>query len=134
MAPRTKSRRISKRSGRRPRREYFSPVSEKRGYQFILLDARASTSIRLESLEKLAELERKTAGGYLSVRFLSRIIRDSTTPGKLRLAAVALLELCKAANQAKSFVRRRQKSQIQPTPMGADHHGQTCTDSVQKEQ
>jgi hypothetical protein len=134
MAPRTKSRRISKRSGRRPRREYFSPVSEKRGYQFILLDARASTSIRLESLEKLAELERKTAG-YLSVRFLSRIIRDSTTPGKLRLAAVALLELCKAANQAKSFVRRRQKSQIQPTPMGADPRaGQTCTDSVQKEQ
>jgi hypothetical protein len=131
MAVRTKSERISRRKPRR-RDEYFTPASEKMGYRFIVLDKRANTNIRLESLEKLAELERKTGAGYLSVRFLSRIIRDSATPGKLRLAAVALLELCKAANHAKSWVRRRQKPNNQPTPMD-DLLGQPCTESVQKE-
>src|SRR5579872_7158946 len=100
MAARAKSQRISK-TKRRPRADYFSPASEKMGYRFIVLDKRAGAKVRLGALEKLAELERKTGGGYLSVRLLSRVIRDSTTPGKLRLSAVALLELCKAANHAK---------------------------------
>jgi len=109
MAVRAKSQRISKRFKLRPCEQYFSPASEKMGYRFIVLDKRAGAKVRLDSLEKLAELERKTGAGYLSVRFLSRIVRDSGTPGRLRLAAVALLELCKAANHAKSWVRRRQK-------------------------
>jgi hypothetical protein len=133
MAVRAKSQRISKRpKRRRPCEQYFSPASEKMGYRFIALDKRANTGIRLESLEKLAELERKTGAGYLSVRFLSRLIRDSATPGKLRLAAVALLELCKAANHAKAWVKLRHKSKNQPTPP-EDPHGQACTESVQKE-
>jgi hypothetical protein len=109
MAARAKSQRISKRSKRRPCEQYFSPASEKMGYRFIVLDKRAGAKVRLGALEKLAELERKTDAGYLSVRFLSRIIRDSATPGKLRLSAVSLLELCRATNDAKSWVRRRQK-------------------------
>jgi hypothetical protein len=109
MAVRAKSQRVSKRSKRRPCEQYFSPASEKMGYRFIVLDKRAGAKVRLGALEKLAELERKTGAGYLSVSFLSRIIRDSATPGKLRLSAVALLELCKATNHAKSWVKRRQK-------------------------